>query len=63
MLGITLKETRVYKEIKEEGREEREAEILQVLVPLLLRMGMSVEQIAQEVNIDVEAIRRAANQE
>ena len=62
MLGLTLEQTRVYQEAKAEGREEREAEMLRVTVPLLLKTGMSVEQIAQQLNVDVEAVRLAAQQ-
>jgi predicted transposase/invertase (TIGR01784 family) len=62
MLGLTLEQTRVYQEAKAEGREEQKTEMLRVTVPLLLKMGMSVEQIAQELNIDVEAVRLAAQQ-
>ncbi|BAY74199.1 hypothetical protein NIES25_06090 [Nostoc linckia NIES-25] len=66
MLGLTLQETRVYQEAKaegrEEGREEREAEMLKVTVPLLLKTGMSVEEIAQQLNVDVAAVRLAAQQ-
>jgi predicted transposase/invertase (TIGR01784 family) len=66
MLGLSLEQTRIYQEAKaegrEEGREEREAEILKVTVPLLLKTGMSVEQIAQQLNVDVEAVQRAAQQ-
>jgi predicted transposase/invertase (TIGR01784 family) len=49
MLGLTLEQTRVYQEAKAEGREEQKAEMLRVTVPLLLKMGMSVDQIAQEL--------------
>jgi len=65
MLGITLQETRVYQDAKAEGREEQRAELLRVLrvtVPLLLSTGMSVEQIAQQLNIAVEDIQNAAQQ-
>jgi predicted transposase/invertase (TIGR01784 family) len=62
MLGLTLEQTRVYQEAKAEGREEREAEMLKVTVPLLLKTGMSIEQIAQQLNVDVEAVRLAAQQ-
>jgi len=62
MLGLTLQETRVYQEAKAEGREEREAEMLKVTVPLLLKTGMSIEQIAQQLNVDVEAVRLAAQE-
>ncbi len=38
MLGITLKETRVYREIKEEGREEgREEATVNLIVRLLTK--------------------------
>ncbi|MBD2494696.1 Rpn family recombination-promoting nuclease/putative transposase [Nostoc sp. FACHB-280] len=58
MLGLTLEQTRVYQEAKEEGREEREAELLKVAVPLLLKTGMSVEQIAQQFNVAVESVEK-----
>ena len=56
MLGLTLEQTRVYQEAKAEGREE----ILKVAVPLLLKTGMSLEEIAQQLNVDLEAVRLAA---
>ena len=70
MLGLSLEQTRIYQEAKAEGRtegrtegrEEREAEMLEVTVPLLLKMGMSVEQIAQQLNVGVEAVREASQQ-
>ncbi|MBW4523349.1 MAG: Rpn family recombination-promoting nuclease/putative transposase [Scytolyngbya sp. HA4215-MV1] len=58
MLGKSLEESKVYQEIKEEGREE----ILAVTVPLLLKTGMTIEQIAQQTNIDIEVIRRVVQQ-
>ncbi len=60
MLGLTLEQTRVYQEAKAEGREEQKAEMLKLTVPLLLKTGMSVEQIAQQLKVDVEAVRLAA---
>lgn len=62
MLRLTLEQTRVYQEAKAEGREEQKTEMLRVIVPLLLKTGMSVEQIAQQLNVDVEAVRLAAQQ-
>ncbi|MBD2450570.1 Rpn family recombination-promoting nuclease/putative transposase [Nostoc sp. FACHB-152] len=62
MLGITLEETRVYQEAKEEGLEQGleqgRGEILKVAVPLLLKSGMSVEQIAQQFNVAVETVEK-----
>lgn len=62
MLGLKLEETRIYREVKEEGRHEREAEMLALTVPLLLKTGMTVEQIAEQLKVDVEAVRRAAQE-
>ncbi|MFN6462646.1 MAG: hypothetical protein RMZ41_012460 [Nostoc sp. DedVER02] len=59
MLGLSLEETRVYQEAKAEGREERKAEMLKLIVPLLLKTGMSVEQIAQHFNVDIEDVQLA----
>lgn len=62
MLGLTLEETRVYKEAKAEGRQEQKTEMLRAVVPLLIEKGMTVEQIAQQLNVDVEAVQSAAQQ-
>ncbi|MBN3960669.1 hypothetical protein [Nostoc sp. NMS8] len=66
MLGLTLEQTIVYPEAKakgrKEGREERKTEMLKFTVPLLLETGMSMEQIAQHLNVDIEAVQLAAQQ-
>lgn len=62
MLGITLQETRIYQDAKEEGREQREAEMLAVTVPLLINTGMTIEQIAEQLKVDVNAVRRVAQE-
>ncbi|QSJ21115.1 hypothetical protein JYQ62_35155 [Nostoc sp. UHCC 0702] len=62
MTGITLEQTRVYQDAKAEGREEQKTEMLRVIVPLLLKMGMSVEEIAQQINVDLEAVQLATQQ-
>jgi len=46
MLGITLKETRVYREIKEEGREEGEQRERSLIYRLLTRR---VGELPQDV--------------
>ena len=63
MLGITFEETRIYREVKEEGREEMKAEMLATTVPLLLKSGMTVEQIAEQLKVEVEAVRQAAQEQ
>ncbi|MBW4635749.1 MAG: Rpn family recombination-promoting nuclease/putative transposase [Iphinoe sp. HA4291-MV1] len=55
---MLLEQTRVYQEAKAEGREE----MLKAAVPLLLKTGMSAEQIAQQLNVDVEAVQLAAQE-
>lgn len=59
MLGLNLEDSRIYREAKEEGKEE----ILAVTVPLLLKAGMTVEQIAQQTGMDVMVIRRISQQQ
>ncbi len=53
MLGITLKETRVYQEIKEEGREEGEQRERSLILRQLQRR---VGELAQEVRERVETL-------
>ncbi len=74
MLGQSLQQTRVYQDAKSEGielgieqgielgREEQKAKIakmLRVTVPLLLRTGMSMDEIAQQLDVDLESVRLA----
>jgi predicted transposase/invertase (TIGR01784 family) len=55
MLGLKLEETRIYQEAKEEGKL--------AAVPLLLKAGVSVEKIAEELGLEVEQIQRIAQQQ
>ncbi len=55
MLGITLKETRVYREIKQEGREEGERKI--ILQLLTRRVGELPQEMRQRVeNFSLEQL-------
>jgi predicted transposase YdaD len=54
MLGITLKETRVYREIKEEGREEGREEEARSLV--LRQLNRRVGELSQELCDRVEVL-------
>ncbi|HEY9882434.1 MAG TPA: hypothetical protein V6C98_02380, partial [Thermosynechococcaceae cyanobacterium] len=50
---------------QQEEREEsrrREAELTTRTVPMLLRAGLSINQIAQQLQVEVEAVRQAAQQ-
>lgn len=58
-----LKQTRVYQEAKEEGRQEGKLEGRQEgkleIVPRLLALGLSVEQIAEALELDIEAVKQS----
>lgn len=58
-----LKQTRVYQEALEEGREEGREEGKLAAVPLLLKAGISVEEIAQQLQVNLEAVRKIAQQQ
>ncbi|WNN88750.1 Rpn family recombination-promoting nuclease/putative transposase [Gloeocapsopsis dulcis] len=71
MLDLSeLKQTRVYQEALEEGLEPGLEQGLErgreegklAAVPLLLEAGMTVEQIAERLGIDLEVVRRVAQQ-
>jgi len=55
MLGLSA-QTKVYQEAKAEGR----LEMLAATVPLLLKTGMTIEQIAEQLKVDVAAVQQAA---
>lgn len=62
MLGLSeLKQTKVYQEAVEEGPIEGELMGKLAAVPLLLEAGMSIEQIAQKLGIDIQAVRQGAD--
>lgn len=76
MFGLSdLKQTRVYQEAKEEGLQEGKQEGLQeglqegglkaklAAVSRLLALGLTVEQIAQALDLNVEQVRQAAQKD
>ncbi len=69
MFGLNeLKQTRVYQEAKaegvEEGRQEGRQEGVEegklAAVPLLLKAGMKPEEIAEQLGLDLAAVRKVA---
>ncbi len=59
MLGLgDLRQTRVYQEALEEGKREG---MLQT-VPLMFKLGATVEQIAETLGLKVEDVRKAAQE-
>jgi predicted transposase/invertase (TIGR01784 family) len=58
-----LKQTRVYRDALEEGRQEgRQEGKLEAAVPLLLQAGLTVEQIAEQLQLDLVAVQQVAEQ-
>ncbi|MBW4623058.1 MAG: hypothetical protein KME17_27325 [Cyanosarcina radialis HA8281-LM2] len=54
-----LKQTKVYREAFEEGYQEGKL----IVVPVLLKAGIEVEEIAQQLRLDLNAIRQIASQQ
>lgn len=55
MLGLgDLKQTRVY----QEAQEEKQDQLLEMTVPLLLEKGMTVEEIAQHYKLSIETVQK-----
>jgi predicted transposase/invertase (TIGR01784 family) len=72
MLALSeLRQTRVYQEALEEGRQEgieegREQGKLEAkleMVSLLLEVGLSLEEIAQRLGLDIETVEAAAREQ
>jgi predicted transposase/invertase (TIGR01784 family) len=57
-----LRETKVYQEALEEGREEgrEEGELSAKLnsIPRLLVLGLTIEQIAQALDLEIEQVQQ-----
>ncbi|MEA5502157.1 hypothetical protein VB735_03345 [Halotia wernerae UHCC 0503] len=60
MFGLSdLKQTRVYQEGKEEGRQEGARQEKLRMIPVLLRLGLSSEEISKELGLSVEEVQQA----
>jgi predicted transposase/invertase (TIGR01784 family) len=59
MLNLNLlKETRVYQEAKEEGEQEGELKAKLNILPKLVQRGLSIQEIAELLELDTETIRK-----
>ncbi len=66
-----MKKTRFYQEAFEEGKEEGTQQGIQQgiqqgkleTIPILVKQGLSIEQIAEALSLDVETVRQAARQQ
>ena len=66
MFEIKLQETRVYREAKEEGLKQGREEAKLELIPRFLAYGISIEEVAQLLDLtieQVEQVRLATEQE
>ena len=56
MFGLTeWRQTRFYQEVQEEVQEETKLNT----IPRLLKMGLSVEQIAEALELKIEVVQQA----
>lgn len=64
MFGLTeWQQTRFYQEVKEELREEVKEETKLEIIPKLLSEGLTIEQIARILELDIEVVRQAIKKE
>jgi predicted transposase/invertase (TIGR01784 family) len=63
MLGLgDLKQTRAYQEAEQAGEEKKQSAMLTKMVPKLLRRGLTVQEIAEDLELPVEIIQRFVSQ-
>ncbi len=61
MFGFSeLKQTKVYQEAKQEGKAEGTVQGKLEAVPFMLRLGATVEQIAEALGLDIELVNQIA---
>ena len=58
MLGVNLKETRIYQDAKAEGREQLKLE----LVPRMLARGLTIQEVAELLDLTPEQVRLVTQQ-
>ncbi|PSB49485.1 hypothetical protein [Chroococcidiopsis sp. CCNUC1] len=60
MLNVNfIRGTKVYQETKEEGA----LEVTVKLVPKLLRKGLSIQEVSDILELDIEEVRRVAREQ
>jgi predicted transposase/invertase (TIGR01784 family) len=63
MLGLSeLKQTKVYQEALEEGEERGEMKAKLEAIPRMIQVGLSLEAIAQVLDLPLETVQQAAQQ-
>ncbi len=54
-----LKQTRYFQDVKQEGLEEGRLQAKLEAVPRFLALGLSAEQVAEALDLDIETVRQA----
>ncbi|BAB74306.1 Rpn family recombination-promoting nuclease/putative transposase [Nostoc sp. PCC 7120 = FACHB-418] len=61
MLGLgDLKQTKVYREGLEDGKRKGRVEGKLEAIPRLLKLGLTLEQVAEALELDITEVRKAA---
>jgi predicted transposase/invertase (TIGR01784 family) len=55
-----LRNTRYFQDVFQEGKEEGERQEKLRMVPRFLKLGLSVEQVAEELGLTIEEVQQAA---
>lgn len=55
-----LKKTRYFQDVAQEAKQEGKQEAKLESVPKLLQFGLTVEQVAEALDLSVEQVRQAA---
>jgi predicted transposase/invertase (TIGR01784 family) len=64
MLGLgDLKQTKFYQEAEQEGEQKGELRAKVASVPRLLKMGLTLEQVAQSLDLGIDEVKKAARQD
>ncbi|MEH2415778.1 hypothetical protein [Nostoc sp.] len=64
MLNLNLlKETKVYQEAKAEGKKEGKLETKLKMIPILVELGLTVQQIGEHLELDVEQVIKVAKEQ
>ena len=60
MFGLTeWRQTKFYQEVEQEVEERTKLRTKLEAIPRMLKMGLSLEQIAQALELEVEDVRKA----
>ncbi len=62
MLNLDIiRGTRVYQEAEQEGRQKGKLEAKFEIVPKLLEKGLTIQEVSELLDLDIESVRKAAH--